>query len=186
MVTAEMMLGFVDLDPQVLPGAFLFGSVLGLLRCLRGGFLYWRSDGAADRVANAKNNIIYGLQTVAMSSVLAVVLWLGAGGPPTAQTLRGMVLGAVVSAGIWLLLLSRAVVPTAVAAYSAWWMPKAERTTHRQDIRYALRQADGRRRSSHAWGVLKSSPRVGLRARRHHKRLAEAMTGSPARTRVSS
>jgi hypothetical protein len=185
MVTTEMVLGFLDLDPQVVPGGFLFGAVLGLLRCLRGGFLYWRSYGAADGVANAKNKTIYGLRTVAASSASALILWLVAGGPTTAQIFRGMALGAVVSAGMWLLL-SRAVVPTAVAAYSAWWMPKAERTAHRQDIRYALRQAEGGRRSSHAWGVLKSSPRVGLRARRHHKRLAAAMTGSPARMRVSS
>jgi hypothetical protein len=168
MVTAEMVLGFLDLDYQILPGGFLFGAVLGLLRCLRGGFLYWRSDGAADRVANAKNNTIYGLQTIAVSIVAAVIMWTVAKSTP-AQIFHGMAVGAVISAGMGLLL-AWPVVPPAVAAYSAWWMPKAERTAHRQDIRYALRHSDRGRRSSHAWGVLKSGPRVGLRARRHHKR----------------
>lgn len=162
----------------------LFVVVQGALQFLRGCVLYLRSGGAPDQVARAKNKIIANLVAFAGFGILMVIVWTVTE-PTTAQVFKGMAVMAVISAGVWLFL-SWTVVPTAVAAYSAWWMPKAERTAHRQDIRYALRQADWGRRSSHAWGVLKSSPRVGLRARRHHKRLAAAMTGPPVRRQVSS
>jgi hypothetical protein len=172
------------LDPKILPGVFLFTVVLFLLQCLRSGSQYLRNGGAADRVAQAKNKTISNLLGLAGSSITAIIFWLIAG-PTTDQILVGISGGALFQAGRRASLSSTGV-STAVAVYSAWWMPKAERTAHCQDIRYALRQTGWIRRSSHAWGVLKSSPRVGLRARRHHKRLAAAATGSPARTRISS
>ncbi|WP_229916895.1 hypothetical protein, partial [Streptomyces fructofermentans] len=117
--------------------------------------------------------IVYGFLGLILNgtALLGIHLWAG---PGLEEVIRGMGAGAVLGAAGWLLL-TRTFVPKAVAAYSSWWMPKVERTAHRQDILYALTRASWGIRSRHAWELLKSSPRAGLRARRHHARLRAAV-----------
>ncbi|MFE2473700.1 hypothetical protein [Streptomyces mirabilis] len=166
-----------------LPGISLFVMMAAVARLLRAGLLYLRSRGETGRVAAAKNRMVYGSASLLIAAVAGTVSWAFTR-PGFVEIADGFLGGGlVIAAGAWVL--NGNYVPKAVAAYSAWWMPKAERTAHRQDILYALtaagqlRQAWGfwywETRSEHAWGLLKSSPRAGLRARRYYACLAAAM-----------
>ncbi|MGW6862881.1 hypothetical protein ACWGHM_30305 [Streptomyces sp. NPDC054904] len=92
------------------------------------------------------------------------------------QVIVGTGLGFAAAVVVWPLL-TMGFVPMAVASYSAWWMPQAERTAHRQDILYVLTHVQLMRRSRYAWQLLLSSPRSGLRQRRLHARLTTASAG---------
>ncbi|MFI1415686.1 hypothetical protein ACH4Y0_38080 [Streptomyces sp. NPDC020707] len=173
-----------ELSMQILSSFGLFYMATCIPQSVHGAFLYQNSEGAADRLAKAGNELIYGFMGMFSAIIVTFVVKLLIGPIPAVHPLPTLSVGVVVGTGR-VLLLSSAIVSTAVASYGAWWVPKAERTARRQDIRYALRQADRKMRSSHAWGVLKSSPRIGLRARRQHKALAAATTGLPARKQVS-
>lgn len=159
----------------LLPGIFWLFLIMAVLLTPVGGLKYVTSGGDSGKVSAAKNSIIYGVMgSVASASMLLVVYLLHS--PSPGELVRGLGVGGVLSAAAWLIL-SRTFVPKAMAAYSAWWMPRAEQVSHRQDMFYALSRVRGGRRSRHAWGLLTASPRAGLRARRHTARLA-ALTKS--------
>ncbi|MEV7252605.1 hypothetical protein [Streptomyces cyaneofuscatus] len=138
---------------------------------------YLRSGGDSNYLAMTRNRVIYG-----SASGISAGLLLGfievVYGPSLVEVVRGMGLSAAFCVATWAMLASTPG-PTAVAVYSSWWMPRSERAAHREDVLYALTQAHWKRRSRHAWGLLKSSPRVGLRARRHHTRLAVEAASEP-------
>lgn len=173
-VSFSLLTGSSSLLTELLPGAFAFTMLVSLTQIPRGGYLYIRSGGAPDRVAIAKNRIVYALVGLLASATLGTAA-AAVINPSFSDLLVGFGLAAAVGAAGWLTL-TGTFVPKAVASYSSWWMPKAERTEHRQDILYALTQARWAARSRHAWGLLKSSPRAGLRARRYHVRLSAAVT----------
>ncbi|MEU4887672.1 MULTISPECIES: hypothetical protein [Streptomyces] len=155
---------------ELLPGIFWLFLIMALLLIFVGGLRYGTSGGDPSAVQAAKNSIIYGTMGSAMSSIALLAVNL-LHSPSLGEIFRGMGAGGVLSATAWLVL-SGTYVPRVVAAYSSWWMPRAERTAHRQDMLYVLSQVHGGTRSRHAWGLLTSSPRAGLRARRHAARLA--------------
>lgn len=154
----------------LLLGIFWLFLIMALLLITVGGLRYVTSSGDSSMVSAAKNSIIYGVMGSVVSTIMLVVIHL-LHSPSPGELLRGMGVAVVLSAAAWLIL-SRAFVPKVIAAYSAWWMPRAEQVAHRQDMFYALSQVRGGRRSRHAWGLLTSSPRAGLRARRHTASLA--------------
>ncbi|MFE5676205.1 hypothetical protein ACFQ7B_03610 [Streptomyces erythrochromogenes] len=153
----------------LLPGQLFLGSLMAVRRLVRGGAQYLR-EGDEIRRAVAKNRVLYGLVTFLVTTALFVVVAVLL--KPGTIGVAAAVLPAAMSFlfGWWVLSMSN--VPGAVAAYSSWWMPPAERFAHREDMLYALLQTDGVDRSRHAWGLIKSSPRAGLRERRRYTRLA--------------
>ncbi|MFF3691650.1 hypothetical protein [Streptomyces sp. NPDC002187] len=155
-------------------GAFTFTTVWAVGQFLLGGYQYVRSNGDTGRMTAAKNRIIYHsmIGLIAFPASLPAVTLVGSNG---VEMTVGFGLAGLLTAVRKLVLRGNSV-PKAVATYSALWMPEAERTEHRQDMLYALTQARPGRRSHHAWALLKSSPRAGLRARRHHARLDAALT----------
>lgn len=167
------MLDVVSAVLRLLPGVFWFFLGLMTLLIIAGGLRYTTSGGDSGNISEAKNDILYGvLGAVGLS--LPIVITEVLIRPTRGEVVRGMGLGALLGAVVWLALATR-FVPRAVAAYSSWWMPQAEKAAVRQDILYALSQARRGTRSRHAWSQLKSSPRAGLRARRHQTRLAAAV-----------
>lgn len=156
----------------VLPGIIWLFLIISLLLVPVGGLRYVISGGDSGSVSAAKNSIIYGVMGSMVSGIALLVIYL-VGSPSLQEIFRGMGTGGALGAAVWLIL-SGKYVPKAVAAYSAWWMPKTERTAHRQDMLYALSQVRSVTRSRHAWGLLTSSPRSGLRARRYTARLERA------------
>ncbi|MFI5966660.1 hypothetical protein ACIA8J_31445 [Streptomyces asoensis] len=67
--------------------------------------------------------------------------------------------------------------PALAVAYGSWWTPAEDKTAYRQDLRLALSCVPIWRRGGHAWGMIKSGPRAGLRARRFAARCAGPVTG---------
>ncbi|WP_145882009.1 hypothetical protein [Streptomyces sp. BK340] len=158
-----------DATVVLLPGIIWLFLIMALLLILGGGLRYVMSAGDQGSISAAKNSILYGVMGSGASAIALLAAYL-LHNPSLGETFRGMGAGGVLSAAAWLIL-SGAYIPKAVASYSAWWMPVAERAAHRQDMLFALSRVRWGTRSRHAWGLLTSSPRAGLRARRYTARL---------------
>ncbi|MGW1364913.1 hypothetical protein ACWCQP_46885 [Streptomyces chartreusis] len=166
-----------------LPGVFWFAALMAMMQVLMAGFRYVMSSGDQGTITAAKNQMLYGVAGLVALPVPLVIAHL-VFAPSLSEVGVGAGVGAVLFM-VGLALLTSSTVPRAMAAYSAWWMPQVERTSHRQDILYALTCARwGMQRSRHAWSLLKSSPRAGLRSRRHHARLKAAVMGDRREARL--
>ncbi|MFJ6485991.1 hypothetical protein ACIQK6_38590 [Streptomyces sp. NPDC091682] len=146
------------------------------------GFNYIRSGGSSEKIARAKKTIIFGIYGVICASVVGVVVQL-AYQPTLVESMRGVILAGAVALIISQVFFTN-FVPRMIAAYSSWWVPKAERSAHREDIFCALIDSRGLERSRHIWQEFASGPRAGLRSRRYHVRLAVVTSNAPSHSQV--
>ncbi|NUV64878.1 hypothetical protein [Streptomyces sp. CAI-85] len=157
----------------LLPGQLLLGFLISSRQLIIGGLEYIDAQGEQNRTTVAKNKILYSILSF-LATALALISAVLVFDSDFFSVVGSMLPAAVTFLGGWYLL-TMSSMPEAVAAYSAFWMPPTEQVTHREDTLYALLQTRGVNRSRHAWGLLKSSPRAGLRERRRYMQLADAM-----------
>jgi hypothetical protein len=131
---------------DLIPGYTLFIGGLGGIQLILGGIRYVISSGDSRAVTIAQNTILYSIVEIIAGMLYPIFLIFGDSASPM-EYIVGFGLAALTILGT-ALLLKGTYVSAAVAAYSAWWMPEAERAAHYQDIRYALRHARG---NSRAW-----------------------------------
>ncbi|TVZ90508.1 hypothetical protein [Streptomyces sp. BK340] len=107
-----------------------------------------------------------------VTGVASFALWQAAGPDHTGVivvTVSVPAIAVVMAVAFWL-------APAAAVAYGSWWTPAEDKTTYRQDLQFALVCVPIRQRGGHAWGMIKSGPRAGLRARRFAARCAGPVT----------
>ncbi|MFD3549350.1 hypothetical protein ACFWUW_27755 [Streptomyces sp. NPDC058655] len=121
-----------------------------------------------------KNGVIYSVPSLGIAGVVSLVLRQVAG-PHHAGVIvvaaSVPVIACMMTGAFW-------IAPTATVAYGSWWMPAEDRSAYQQDMRCALAQVSARQRGKHAWGIVKSAPRAGLRARRFASRGVSPATES--------
>ncbi|MEH0633663.1 hypothetical protein QBA35_09850 [Streptomyces bottropensis] len=126
-----------------------------------------------------KKSFLFSVSGLGIAGAASSVLWqvtgpdhagvivVAASVPVTALTMTG---------AFWL-------APTVAVAYGSWWQPAGGRAAYRQDMRVALARVTMGPRGKHAWQMITSGPRAGLRARRFAARCVgpTAASGHPPR-----
>ncbi|MDX3458808.1 hypothetical protein PV396_43995 [Streptomyces sp. ME02-8801-2C] len=109
-----------------------------------------------------KKGFLYSVFGLGITGATSFGLWQAAG-PDHAGiiiiTLSVPAIAFVTAVAFWL-------APKSAVAYGSWWTPVEDRAAYRQDLRFALACVPVWRRGGHAWRMIKSGPRAGLRARR--------------------